>query len=163
MPNGMLPPGYRAVLLGSAATLEGMKALSALEQGAAEGGLMLMRLDFAEYPSSEALSQLDAKLREAGVPAWPGYQYIVYADTTQPTVYLAWQKSQGWTSIIIGILVTTLLPALLGAFIWWLIPQSIKDLINMMVTVGVMMLMMSMVGKIMPSEKKPKEVKGAAI
>ena len=154
MPNGLLPPGYRAALLGSAATIEGLSAVAPLEEGAAEGGLMLMGLNFAEYPSSEALGQVESKLREADVPPWPGYSYIVYAETTQPTVYLAWQKGIAWVPIIIGILITTLLPALLGAFIWWLIPEPIKNLINMMVTVGVMMLMMSMVTKIMPSEKR---------
>lgn len=150
MPNGMLPPGYRAALLGSAATIDGLSAVAPLEEGAVEGALMLMGLNFAEYPSSEVLGQLEAKLREAGVPPWPGYGHIVYADTAQPVVYLAWQKGIAWMPIIIGILITTLLPTLLGAFIWWLIPEPIKDLINMLVTVGVMMLMMSMVTKIMP-------------
>ena len=159
MPNGMLPPGYRAVLIGSAASIEDLGTVAPLEEQAVEGGLMLMRLDFAGFPSSESLGQLEAKLRAAGILAWPGYQYVVYADTTQPTVYLAWQKRIAWMPIIIGILVTVLLPTLLGAFVWWLIPEPIKDMINMMVTVGVMMLMMSMMGKMIPSEKKPAEVR----
>ena len=159
MPNGMLPPGYRAVLIGSAASIEDLGTVAPLEEQAVEGGLMLMRLDFAGFPSSEALGQLEAKLRTAGVPAWAGYRYIVYADVTQPTVYLAWRKAFAWMPIIMGILVTVLLPTLLGAFVWWLIPEPIKDMINMMVTVGVMMLMMSMMGKMIPSEKKPAEVR----
>ncbi len=162
MPNGILPPGYRAVLLGSATTIEGLNAVTLLEEGAAEGVLMLMRLDFSEYPFIQALTQLEDKLREAGVPAWPGYGDIVSADTTRPTVYLAWQKAMAWMPIIIGILIATLLPALLGAFVWWLIPEPIKNLITMLGTIGVMMLLMSMATKIVPGKEEPKRVKGAA-
>jgi hypothetical protein len=153
----MLPPGYRAALLGSAASIEDLRTVAPLEEQTAEGTLMLMRLDFAEYPSPEVLGQLEGKLREAGVPPWPGYPYIVYADTSQSSVYLAWQKGVAWMPIIIGILITTLLPALLGAIIWMLLPESIKNLINMMVAVGVMVLMMSLMGKIMPG-REPKRI-----
>lgn len=162
MPNGMLPPGYRAVLLGSSATLEGLRSVTALEESAAEGAPMLMRLDFAEFPSSEAPGQLEVKLRNAGVPRWPGYDYVVYADTTRPSVYLAWQKSLAWMPIIIGILVTTLLPALLGGLIWWLLPEPIKNLINAMSMFGVIFLMMSLMGKIMPGKEAPKRIEAKA-
>jgi len=162
MPNGMLPPGYRAVLIGSAATIEGLGTIAPLEESVAEGGLMLMRLDFAEYPSNEVLGQLEGKLREAGVPSWPGYPYIVYVDTTRPSVYLAWQKGIAWMPIIIGILITTLLPALLGGLIWLLLPESIKNLINMMAAIGVMFLMMALIGKIMPGKEAPKQIEEKA-
>ena len=151
MPNGLVPPGYRAVLLGSAASIEDLRTVA--QEQTAEGALMLMRLDFAEYPSPEVLGQLEGKLRETGVPPWPGYPYIVYADTSQPSVYLAWQKGIAWMPIIIGILVLTLLPALLGVLIWWLLPQQIKDLINAMVMFGIIFLMMSFMPK-MIGEKK---------
>jgi len=153
MPDGMIPPGYRAVLIGSAATIEDLGTVAPLEEGAAEGTLMLMRLNFAEYPSAEVLAKLESDLRAAGVPPWPGYPYIVYADTSQPSVYLAWQKGIAWMPIIIGILVLTLLPALLGVLIWWLLPQQIKDLINAMVMFGIIFLMMSFMPK-MIGEKK---------
>ena len=58
MPDGMLPPGYRAVLLGQAASIEDLSMVAPLEAEAAEGSLMLMRLDFAEYPLSEVLNEL---------------------------------------------------------------------------------------------------------
>jgi len=149
MPDGMTPPGYRAVLIGSAATIEGLGTIAPIEASVAEGGLMLIRLDFIEQPSSEVLAELETKLAGAGVKKWPGNQYIVYADTTRPSIYLAWQKSIAWMPIIIGILITALLPALLGALIWWLLPESIKNLINMMVVAGVMVLLMSFAGKMM--------------
>jgi len=155
MPNGLVPPGYRAVLLGSAASIEDLRTVA--QEQTAEGALMLMRLDFAEYPSPEVLGQLEGKLRETGVPPWPGYPYIVYADTSQSSVYLAWQKGIAWMPIMIGILITTLLPTLLGGLIWMLLPESIKNLINMMVAVGVMVLMMSFMGKIMPAPKRIEE------
>lgn len=159
MPNGMVPPGYTAVLIGSVATFEDLNIVTPLEEGSAEGTLMLMRLDFAEYPSTEVLTKLEADLRAAGVPSWPDYSYIVYADASQPSVYLAWQKGIAWMPIIIGILVLGLLPALLGAFIWWLLPQSIKDLIVALINFGMLFLMMMFMSKIMPG-KEPKRLEG---
>ena len=162
MPDGMLPPGYRAVLIGSAATIEGLSTIAPLEESVAEGGLMLMRLDFAEYPSDEVLTELETELEGAGVRKWTGNQYVVYADTAAPSIYLAWQKEIAWMPIIIGILITVLLPTLLGGFIWWLLPDPIKDMINAMVTLGVMMLIMTLMTKIMPAEE-PKRIKEGAI
>ena len=159
MPNGMVPPGYTAVLIGSAASIEDLDTIAPLEESADEGTLMLMRLDFAEFPSSEALADLESALGEAGVKKWPGNPYVVYAETETPSIYLAWQKGIAWMSVIIGILVLAVLPALLGAFIWWLLPQSIKDLINAMVMFGMMFLMMILMAKIMPG-KEPKQIEG---
>jgi hypothetical protein len=45
-------------------------------------------------------------------------------------------------SVIIGMLVLLVLPVLIGAFVWWILPEDIKAMINMMVMVGVMVLMM---------------------
>jgi len=158
MPNGMVPPGYTATLIGSATTYEELNTVTPLEEGSAEGTLMLMRLDFAEYPSAEALSKLAADLEAAGVPTWPGYTSIVYQETEAPSIYIAWQKGFAWMPIIIGILVLTLLPTLLGAFIWWLLPQSIKDLIVAMVNFGILFLMMMFMSKVMV--KEPKRLEG---
>ena len=68
MPYAMVPPGYRAVLLGSAQNLEDLSTFAPLEEGSAEGALILMRLDFAEPPLSEA--QLSSS-RHALMPAFP--------------------------------------------------------------------------------------------
>ena len=54
MPYAMVPPGYRAVLLGQAAAIEELGTFAPLEQDSAEGALFLVRLDFAEFPSGEA-------------------------------------------------------------------------------------------------------------
>jgi hypothetical protein len=142
-----------------------------LEEGAAEGALILMRLDFAEFPSPEALAQLNQACLDNGIPAWPGYDYIVYADTARPSVYLAWQKGLAWIPIIIGILVFTLLPPLLGAIVWWLIPDEVKQLITSLISMGMMMLVMWLMTSVMkpltaPAKEKPKrleEVKPAKL
>ena len=165
MPYAMVPPGYRAVLLGSAARIEDLGTFTPLEEGTAEGALILMRLDFSEPPSNEALAQLNQACLDAGISTWPGYDYIVYADTTQPSVYLAWQKGFAWMPIIIGILAFTLLPPLLGAIVWWLIPDEIKQLITSVIGMGMMMLvmwlMMSLMKPLTTPEKKPKGLEEA--
>ena len=164
MPYAMVPPGYRAALLGSAARIEDLGAFIPLEEGSAEGALILMRLDFAEFPSSEALTQLNQACLDAGVSPWPGYDYIVYADITNPSVYLAWKKGFAWMPIIIGLLVFVVLPPLLGALIWWLLPQSIKDLITSLIGLGIMfvvMWLMTSMMKPLAAPKKPKRLEEA--
>jgi len=166
MPYAMVPPGYRAVLLGSATRIEDLGTFTPLEESAAEGALVLMRLDFAEFPSGEALAQLNQACLDKGIPTWPGYEYIVYADTTSPSIYLAWQKGIAWMPVIIGILVLTVLPALLGSVIWLLLPQSVKDMITGMINLGMMMLVMWLMTSLMkpltaPAKTKPKQLEEA--
>ena len=163
MPYAMVPPGYKAVLLGQAQTIEDMGTFVPLEESADEGALILMRLDFADFPSGEALAQLNQACLDKGIPPWPGNGYIVYADTAQPSVYLAWQKDFAWMPIIIGLLVTTVLPALLGALSWWILPQGIKDLITGLMNMGMMVVLMwvmsTMLKPLTQVEKsKPKQV-----
>jgi len=149
MPDALVPPGYRAVFLGSAGRLEDLGTFTPLEEGAAEGALVLMRLDFAGFLPTEALAQLNQAFLDKGIPAWPGYDHIVFADTTSPSVYLAWQKGMAWMPVIIGILVVTVLPALLGGVIWLLLPQSVKDMITGMINLGMMMLVMWLMASVM--------------
>jgi hypothetical protein len=84
-----------------------------------------MKLDLAEFPSAEALTQLNQAFLDKGIPPWPGYGYVVNTDTASPSVYLAWQKGFAWLPIIIGTLVVTVLPGLLGGVIWLLLPQPV--------------------------------------
>ena len=167
MPYALVPPGYRAVLIGQAAAIEELGTFAPLEQDSAEGALFLVRLDFAEFPSAEALSQLEQAFFDAGVELWPGYSHVVYADVDQPGIYLAWQKGLAWIPIIIGLLVTVVLPPLLGGLIWQLMPQSLKDLISGIVNMGIMVLVMFLMTKIMPKptpeKEKPKKFKEAKL
>jgi len=165
MPYALVPPGYRAVPIGQAANIEELGTFTPLEEGAAEGALFLIRLDFQETPSGEALAQVEQAFREEGVEPWPGYSFFVYTDESSPTVYLAWQKGLAWLPIIIGILATTVLPPLLMAGVWLILPDSLKSFISGLVNLGMMALMMFLVAKMMPlfapEKEKPKKLKEA--
>jgi len=66
--------------------------------------------------------------------------------------------------IIIGLLVFVVLPPLLGALIWWLLPQSIKDLITSLIGLGIMfvvMWLMTSMMKPLAAPKKPKRLEEA--
>ncbi|APH11894.1 hypothetical protein ASJ33_01365 [Dehalococcoides mccartyi] len=157
MPYAMAPEGYRAVLIGSATSIEDLGTFATLEESSAEGALFLMRLDFTEFPSEEALNQLEQACFDAGVELWPGYSHVVYADVNQPAVYFAWQKGFAWLPIIIGLLVTTVLPPLLGSLVWWLMPEDLKNLISGIVNLGIMLVVMILVTKLVPSFTPEKE------
>jgi len=166
MPYAFIPPGYRAVLLGQAQDIASMGTFTPLEESAAEGALVLMRLDFTESPSSEVLASLEQACIDAGVEPWPGSEYYVYADIDSTSVYLVWQKGIAWLPVIIGLLATLILPPLLTAGIWLILPDSIKSLINNLIGMGMMLLVLFLVMKMMPalsSEKeKPRQVKEKA-
>jgi len=168
MPYAMVPPGYRAVLLGSAATIEDLGTFTPLEESTAEGALILLRLDFTESPSDETLAQLNQQCLEAGIPTWPSYDYIVYADITSSSVYLAWQKGIAWLPIIIGILATVALPPLLMSLVWWILPEEVKSLISSLINMGIMVLVMFVMMQFMkpltaPQKEKPKKLKEATV
>jgi hypothetical protein len=163
MPYDFVPPGYRAVLIGQAAAIEELGTFAPLEQDSAEGALFLVRLEFTEFPSAESLDQLEQAFFDAGVELWPGYNHVVYADVDQPGVYLAWQKGLAWIPIIIGLIATVVLPPLLGSFLWWILPQGIKDMITGIINMGMMMLVMFIMMQVMkpltaPEKKKPKKL-----
>jgi len=164
MPYAMVPPGYRAVLLGQANSIEDLGTFTPLEESTAEGALILMRLDFAEYPSEEALGDLNQACLDAGIPPWPGETFIVYADTSAPSVYLAWQKGIAWMPVIIGIMALTVLPPLLTAVVWWILPEEIKSLISGLISLGMMMLVMWLMMSVMKpltAPEKPKRLEEA--
>jgi hypothetical protein len=167
MPCAFVPPGYRAVLIGQAVAIEDLGTFTPLEESAAEGALFVVRLDFAEAPSDEALAQLEQACRDAGVEPWPGSGYYVYADTGSNSVYLVWQKGFAWLPIIIGMLAMTVLPPLLMAGIWLILPDSLKNLISGLINMGMMLLVMWLMTSVMkplttPAKEKPKQVKEAA-
>jgi len=153
--------------MGMASNLEEMGIFIPLEESTAEGALILMRLDFADYPSPEALSQLNVSCLNQGMPPWIGND-IVSADPVEPAVYLAWQKGLAWMPIILGLLATLILPPLLTAGIWWILPDSVTNLIESVVMMGMMLLPMFLIMRLMkpliasakPKKKeKPKEIK----
>jgi len=158
MANGMIPPGYNAVLVASVSSYEELSAITPLEEDTEEGTLVLVRLDFAEPPTAEQLTILEQTFADTGVTRWPDNSAVVYLNTEDPSsIYLAWQKGIAWMPIIIGILVIAILPVLLGAFVWWLIPQEIKDMITALVNIAVLVLVMVLMTRIMPG-KEPKKI-----
>jgi len=167
MPCAFVPPGYRAVLIGQAQDIQDLGTFSPLEENAEEGALVLVRFDFAEQVSEEVLDNLEQACRDAGIEPWPGSEYYVYKDTGSTSVYMVWQKGMAWLPIIIGLLVTMVLPPLLTAGIWLILPDSLKSLISSLINMGMMMLMMWLMTSLMkplmaPSKEKPKQVKEAA-
>jgi hypothetical protein len=157
MPYAFIPRGYRAVLVGQAQDIEELGTFTPLEENADEGALILMRLDFAEPPSEEMLGTLEQACRDAGVEPWPGSLYYVYADTDSSTVYLVWQKGFAWLPVIIGLLAVMVLPPLLMAGIWFILPDSLKSFISNLVNMGMMLLLMWVLMKIMPALSPQKE------
>jgi hypothetical protein len=161
MPYTILPPGYKSVLLGSATGIEDLGTFAPLEQDSAEGALFLVRLDFTEFPSDDALSQLETVCQENGIERWPGYEHIVYADATEPTVYLVWQKGMPWLLIIIGLVASVVLPPLMGSLLWLILPEDIKNLISGIINMGMMLLIMFILMQVMKpltAPQKPKKV-----
>ncbi len=166
MPCAFVPPGYRAVLVGQAQNIADLGTFSPLEDSAEEGALVLVRLDFAEEVSGEVLGSIEQSCRDAGVEPYPGSSYYVYADTESNSVYLVWQKGMPWLPIIIGLLATVVLPPLLTAGIWLILPDSLKGLISSLVNMGMMLLVMWLMTSLMkplltPAKEKPKQVKEA--
>jgi len=160
----MVPQGYRAVFLGQANNIEELGTFTPLEESTAEGALILMRLDFAEYPSEEALGELNQACLDVGIPPWPGESFVVYADTAEPSIYLAWQKGIAWMPVIIGMLALTVLPPLLTAVVWWILPEEIKSLISGLISLGMMMLVMWLMMSVMKpltAPEKPKRLEEA--
>ena len=89
MPYTLLPPGYRAVFLGSAGS-DDLDAFSPLEESAPEGCRVLVRLDFEGYPAPEVCSQLNQELLARSIPPWPEHHDIVFVHPSEPAIYIAW-------------------------------------------------------------------------
>ena len=149
MPCAFIPSGCRAVLIGQAQAIADLGTFAPLEESADEGAFFLMRLDLTELPSEESLNQLEQELAGAGVEMWPGYGHYVFAVQNEPLVYIVWQKGLTWIPIIVGILATTVLPPLLMAGIWLILPEEVKSLITGFINLGMMALVMFIMMQVM--------------
>lgn len=162
MPNGITPPGWRAVLLGSVSATEGTDVFIPLEEGVPEGSLMLARLDFIDYPTAEAIDQINQGLAGAGVAPWPGASYYAFIDYQTPSLYICWAKGFAWWPIIAGVLALTVLPPLVGSFLWLILPEEVKTMIETLITMGGMLLLMFVMMQFMKplmASDKTKEIK----
>ena len=83
------------------------------------------------------------------------------------TVYVTWQKGFAWLSMILGLLATMILPPLLTATVWLILPDEVKSLINSLIGMGMMLLMMWLLMSVMkplmaPEKEKPRQIKEKA-
>ncbi len=154
---------YKAVLLGSASTLEELKTFQPQEYNTPEGSLIMLELKFAEAPTQAMVDEINTNCAEYNVTPWPGYSDVAVLNTSANTINLYWYKGLAWLPIIGVILLMTVLPALLGAFIWWILPEEITSMIEMLVMMLVMFLMMRMIQPMfMPSKEEPKKISESA-
>jgi len=143
-----MPIGYTTYCAGSFEDLRNQQALvAAQEEATPEGTLALLEVELAEAPHPDALVEANNRLLVAGVPPWPGYSNVVFANSTDPgRVYIAWTKGFAWSAIIFGILLV-LLPTILGGVLWFLLPQPVKDMLMMMTVMMIMLPVMGMMTK----------------
>ena len=159
MPGAMLPPGYRAFLLGQYPNLGETAQFEVLEQGLPEGTRLLAKLMFQSFPSREELGKLNQNLKSQGVVPWPEFQDLVFAHPSEPACYIAWTKGSPFWGWILGGLAALVLPPLIGALIWWVLPQEFRQLIMLMIVLPVMMLMMNMMTRSLAKPKPKTEEK----
>jgi hypothetical protein len=131
-----------AVLVAQAASLTELEAFVAIEETQPESSLMGASLTFAGDPGD--IEQLAHTLNQAclnrGVPPWPGNSYLALAQGN--TIYISWQKGMAWWSWILGVVLSLVLPALLGAVLWLMLPESTRQLIESVTYLGAMALVM---------------------
>jgi hypothetical protein len=146
--NAILLPGCRAVFVGSVTSFKELGVFEPLEQGQAEGSRMLAQLAFEHRPPDfhYLAAQLNQKCLETGVSPWPERQDIALADPAEPVIYLYWQKGFVWWGWILALLGSIILPPLIMAGLWLILPESVKQMIEGIVNlsiVGIVMFVMS--------------------
>jgi len=143
-----MPIGYTTYCAGLLEDLGNQQVLvTAQEEATPEGTQVLMELELAEPPHPGMLSEVNSELLSGGVLPWAGYRDVAFSDASDSRrVYVAWTKGIAWSGIIIGILLF-LLPTILGGILWFLIPQSVKDMLLMMGALMILLPIMGMVVK----------------
>ena len=137
-----------AVLLARADSYDDLHLFSAVEENQPEGALIGVEMAF-HAPADDIrqlADQLNAACLEQGVAPWPGTASIVY--TEHSTIRICWTKGFAWWPIILGTLLALVLPMLIGAVLWALTPEPVKQAIGLVVTLGVVMFVMYGVSKV---------------
>jgi hypothetical protein len=126
--------GYRTYWAGSFDDLDSQQGdVTAQEQLAPEGALMSLEVTFAEDISADALQELNIQYAANNVPRWPGYAANALVDSLNPRkIYVCWVKGFAFSTLIIGILLMTVLPVILGGILWMFIPEDVQNMIMMM-------------------------------
>ncbi len=153
---------YKATLLGSATTLDELNTYQPQEYSTPEGSLIMLELRFSEAPTQDMVDEINTKCADANVTPWPGYTNIAVLNASANSICLYWYKGLAWLAIIGIILASVVVPVLLGAFLWWITPDEIKQLFEMMAMMGIMMLMMKMVTPMFAQKEEPKQISESA-
>jgi hypothetical protein len=142
--NTILPPGCRAVLVGSASSLKELEVFAPLEQGQEEDSRMLAQLTFEHRPPEfdYLAAELNQKCLETGVSLWPERQDIAFADPSQPVIYVCWQKGLVWWGWILALLGSLILPPLIMAGLWLILPESVRQMLEAVINLSIMGIVM---------------------
>jgi hypothetical protein len=147
--NAVLPSGYTAVLVGSVTSFEELSAFETLEQGQDEYSRMLAQLTFEQRsPDFDYLvGQLNQKCIEAGVTPWPERRDIAIGDPVEPVIYLCWQKGFVWWGWILALLGSVVLPPLIMAGLWLILPDSVKQMVEAIVNISILGIVVFLMSK----------------
>lgn len=145
----ILLPGYHAVPIGQVANSGQLSIFESLEQGQAEESRMLAKLVF-RYRSSN-FEQLATEINQAcvatGIASWPEHRNIAFADPAQPVIYICWQKGMVWWGWILVLIGSVILPPLIMAGLWLILPDSVKQMLESITYIGIMGAMMYIMSK----------------
>ena len=161
MLDTILPPRCSAVLVGSATSLEELEGFEPLEQGQEEDSRMLAQLTFEHRPPEfdYLAAELNQKCLETGVSLWPERQDIAFADPSQPVIYVCWQKGMVWWGWILALLGSLILPPLIMAGLWLILPESTRQMLEAVINLSILGVLMFVMVKMTAGATDPGEEK----
>jgi len=155
MIGAMQALGYHQQLIGQFKTEEQLQQLSQFEESLPKGAPVMITLTFESEPSYDSLYQLEVEISKTGVGKV--FDFYVYQETADPrTVHIVYTKGGILSTILIGMLILVGVPLLLGGLIWtFLVPDAVKQIIDVILMMVVMFIMMRVMGAAI--KDKPKE------
>ena len=161
MLDTILPPRCSAVLVGSFTSLEELEGFEPLEQGQEEDSRMLAQLTFEHRPPEfdYLAAELNQKCLETGVSLWPERQDIAFADPSQPVIYVCWQKGMVWWGWILALLGSLILPPLIMAGLWLILPESTRQMLEAVINLSILGVLMFVMVKMTAGATDPGEEK----
>ena len=139
--------------------------VDALEASLPSGSRMLVGLVFTERYDGfiEDCLRAEAALQaQAGLSPWPELGYFITPDADgEPIAWVSYLSSPAWWTILLVILGGVFLLPIIGALPVWIIDlmfPGFAEMIGMVVMIMVVGGIMLIMPKLMPKEKKPKEI-----
>ena len=130
-----------------------------LEEALPPRSRVLVGLVFAERYDGflEDCERAGLALKEAGIPTWPEYGCLVTPDPDgEPVVWVSYQSSPAWWTIILVILGGTFLLPIISVLPVWIVEKlfpGVTELITTMVILGVMVGVMMFMPKMLKEGK----------